>query len=126
MKKWLSLLTLLLLLLAALTSIPGLPPGVDLRGRWLQIHLIVATPLAILIVAWIWFHQVRLDLVKASAWLAISTGLGLIVIPMVGLTGTESTHHWVQGHGWLSFLGVGLLGLSAAMASRKKVTELKR
>ena len=92
MKKWLSLLTLLLLLLAALTSIPGLPPGVDLRGRWLQIHLIVATPLAILIVAWIWFHQVRLDLVKASAWLAISTGLGLIVIPMVGLTGTESTH----------------------------------
>ena len=93
---------------------------------WLQIHLIVATPLAILIVAWIWFHQVRLDLVKASAWLGISTGLGLIVIPMVGLTGTESTHHWVQGHGWLSFLGVGLLGLSAAMASRKKVTELKR
>lgn len=119
MKKWLPPLTLLLLLLATLSSIPGLPPGVDLRGRWLQLHLVVATPLAILIVARIWCNPVRIDPMKATAWLCISMALGLIVIPLLGITGTESTHQWVQGHGWLSFLGVGLLGLCAARSRQK-------
>ncbi|MAW76245.1 MAG: hypothetical protein CMJ95_02485 [Planctomycetes bacterium] len=119
MKKWLSLLTLLLLLLAALSSIPALPLNVDLRGRWLQVHLLVAAPLAFLIVVQIWWLQIPMNPLKAAAWLSVSTGLGLIVVPLLGLTGTESTHLWIQSHGWLSLLGVGLLGFSAARAFRK-------
>jgi hypothetical protein len=113
--------TVLLLVVALLTSIPGLPLGADLRGRWLQAHMIVAAPLSGLLVGWIWCSQDKIVSLKASAWLCISIGLASIIVPMLGfITTSESTHRWVESHGWLSFLGVGLLGISAARTASKK------
>ena len=120
MKSRLYTVTMLLLLVALLTSIPGLPLGVDLRGIWLQAHLIVATPLAALLVGWIWCSQGQIVSLKALAWLCISVGLASIMVPMLGFTATESTHQWIESHGWLSFVGVGLLGISAARTASKK------
>ena len=120
MKKWIPQLTLLLLFLAMLSSIPGLPLGVDLRGRWLQTHLIVAVPLTILLVIHIWWIRPATNPLTALAWLSISAGLGIIAVPLLALTDTESTHHWVQSHGWLSILGIGLLGFSAALSRQNK------
>ncbi|MEC9475479.1 MAG: hypothetical protein VX764_00425 [Planctomycetota bacterium] len=120
MKSWIPRLTILLLLLAVLSSIPALPLGVDLRGRWLQVHLIVAAPLAILIVSQIWWVRTTPNFLQALAWLSISAGLGSIVVPLLALVGTDSIHLWVENHGWLSILGVGLLGIAAARKQRNK------
>lgn len=119
MKKWIPRCTILLLFLAMLSSIPALPLGVELRGYWLQIHMMVAVPLSLLIVAKIWWVRAEKSPLNALAWLSISVGLGLIVVPLLALSDAASTHYWVEAHGWVSILGVGMLGFSVARISRK-------
>ncbi len=114
MRLKISRLSLVLVVVAAITAIPGLPLDVDLRGNWLLLHLLIASPLAALLVVMSWFVRGRGEVISTLAWLCLSIAMGVILIPMLGLTSAETSHNWITGHGWLSFLGFLLLGWSAA------------
>ncbi len=112
MMEKLTKLTILLLLLATLSAIPGLPLDAELRGNWLQLHLLLGTPLAALLVIPGWLRRGNYPLSNHLSWWLISIALGLILIPMLGFSSAEGSVIWLEGHGWLSFLGVALLGWS--------------
>ncbi len=112
MKHWRRLL-IPLLILAMLTSIPGIPIGIDLRGYPLLAHLGVGTALSGLLALSLLIPQRREERLSATAWLLISGGLVALVVPMLGWVSSEAGHHWLEAHGWLSIGGLGLLGFSA-------------
>ncbi len=114
MRIQVSRLSLVLVVMAAISAIPGLPLDADLRGNWLLLHLISATALAALLVVMSWFVRGRGEVISTLAWLCLSIAMGIILVPMLGLTTSEASHSWITGHGWLSFLGFALLGWSAA------------
>lgn len=113
MKNWRRFI-IPLLILAMLTSIPGIPIGVDLRGYPLLIHLGVGTVLSGLLALALLIPHRREGRLTAVAWLLISAGLMALVVPMLGWVSSEASHGWLEAHGWLSIGGLGLLGFSAA------------
>ncbi|MDG2084908.1 MAG: hypothetical protein P8K66_08125 [Planctomycetota bacterium] len=124
MKTWRHGLQLLVIL-AMLTAIPGIPLGTDLRGYPLMIHITVGTLLAVGLLLRIKLQNEQEHWLRSSAWLLLSTGLVTLVIPMLGMTSSDTTHLWLETHGWLSITGLALMAVSAApqRALQEKTTS---
>ncbi|MDE0959864.1 MAG: hypothetical protein OSB09_03710 [Planctomycetota bacterium] len=102
--------TLLLVLLCTVSISAALASGEELRGNWLQFHLLVATPLAALLVIRCWWPRPETTIGGQLAWWLMAIAMGLVLIPMLGWTSSENSLVWVEGHGWLSLLAVVILG----------------
>ena len=104
-----------LLILTMLSSIPGIPLGIDLRGYPLVLHLATGSLFAAVLVLFLFQPPTKLGRLSSLSWLLISSGLIALVVPMLGWVSAEEGHLWLETHGWLSIGGLGLLGLSASL-----------
>jgi hypothetical protein len=109
--------TVLLAFLCTISSIAGVPVGEELRGYWLQLHLLVASPLAALLVIRCWWPTVDTTLLGQLSWWLMAIAMGLVLIPMLGWTSSQNSMVWIEGHGWLSLIAVAILGWSVRRKS---------
>ena len=82
--------TVLLAFLCTISSIAGVPVGEELRGYWPQLHLLVASPLAALLVIRCWWPAVDPTILgQLSGW-SMASAMGLVRVPTRGWSASHT------------------------------------